>query len=301
MSASARPPVLVVGMARSGTTLTIDVFAQAAGVHVEIEPHLLWKLGDFHRLADEAPAVDATRAEHIRTTLLARAGDKLLVEKSPPNSLRPELVHAAFPDARIVVVDRDPAACIRSNLAHTHRGRGWDLMLSVRRYGGFATRATRRTDVRIPHRRLAAWQQLRLAESPSVAAYMARMAYLKARGRLPFGPKLQGFASHVRDHGFLAYHVEVHRRWRRHRRRFFDLYGPNAAAFRLEDMLANPAEVTRLLDFAGVPKDAYSAAAVSSHFRRPPPSGAQAVDDPELEAIRRELDRAVSAVAAVGD
>lgn len=287
MPTSARPPVLIVGMARSGTTLTAEIFAQLGGVHVEMEPHLLWKAGDFHRLADEEPTTRDAAARYVRRTLMARAGAKRLVEKSPPNILRPELVKAAFPEARVVIVDREPAPCIRSNLQRSRRGHGWNFALSLRRYGGFATRATKtKTDLPLARRRLAAWQQIRLRDAPGVLAYMGRMAELKRRGLLPFGPKLERFWDVVRDEGFLGYHVRVHRRWCRHRRTFLELYGDQAAAFRLETLLATPAEVRRLLDFAGVTARETGTETVTRHFRHEP---ALRRDDADLHEIERRL------------
>src|SRR3954463_5792450 len=100
-------PIVIIGMSRSGTTFVGRLLESRPGVHLETEPHMVWKAGSFAHLADDVVEDDARAAAWIRHTLLDAAGDRTLVEKSPVNCLRPELVYRVFPDARIVYVERD--------------------------------------------------------------------------------------------------------------------------------------------------------------------------------------------------
>src|SRR4051794_34786290 len=115
-------PIVIIGMSRSGTTLVGRLIEARPGVHLETEPHMVWKAGSFAHLADDVVSSDTRAAAWIRRTLLADAGDRTLVEKSPVNCLRPDLVHRVFPDARIVYVERDARRCIDSNYRRTLNG-----------------------------------------------------------------------------------------------------------------------------------------------------------------------------------
>ena len=249
-------PIVIIGMSRSGTTLVGRLLESQAGVHLETEPHMLWKAGSFAHLADDTVEDDARAAAWIRHALLSAAGDRTLVEKSPVNCLRPELVHRVFPDARIVYVERDAVRCIDSNYRRTLKQESLKPSIVIRKY--LAPR--RGADDFGAHLDATGGRSLRAQIRPRdwvpFVTYAARLMWLRQRkGPLPFGPKTEGFADIVRSRGPLAYHVEVYRIARERKSRFEALYGERLASFRLEALQSDPDEIARLHAFCGFSVD----------------------------------------------
>jgi hypothetical protein len=254
----ARDPVLVVGMSRSGTTLAQRMLALLPGVHVETEPHMLWKSGSFSHLVDDRYELDPDAIGWIRRKLLSAADGRVLVDKSPANCLRPGLVHAVFPEARVVYLQRDPVRCVYSNyqkslgrqslhprivvgkyLLGTGPGRdepnAGDLGDSVDATGG---------------RKL--YSQIRPSELPAFVRYAARLFWLRnVRKTLPFGPKITDFWSIVADEGLLAYHARAVVAAEGFRSEFEARYGPRFSLFRLERLQDEVSEVERLFEACG--------------------------------------------------
>src|ERR1043166_4169831 len=98
-------PIIIVGMARSGTTLVSHVIGSLPRTKIEVEPHALWRSGNFKYLNDEQYTINEKITGNIRSKLMRNLEGRILVEKSPINSLRPYLVNAVFPEARIVYVE----------------------------------------------------------------------------------------------------------------------------------------------------------------------------------------------------
>jgi hypothetical protein len=251
----AREPILIIGMSRSGTTLVARLLEAQPGVHLETEPHMLWKAGSFRHLADDVVEDDPRAAAWIRSSLLSAAGTRTLVEKSPVNCLRPDLVHRVFPDARVVYVERDAARCIDSNYRRTLNQESLKPSIVFRKYvvpkrgdreGSDFGRHLDATGGRSLR------DQVRRSDWVPFSIYAARMLWLRqTKGPMPFGPKAEGFVDKIRRDGALAYHVEVFRIAKERKRRFEALYGERLAGFRLEALQTDPAEVARLYDFCG--------------------------------------------------
>ena len=148
-------PIVIIGMSRSGTTFVARLLEAQPGVHLETEPHMLWKAGSFAHLADDVVEDDTRATAFIRETLLRGAGEATLVEKSPVNCLRPELVHRVFPDARIVYVERDATRCIASNYRRTLKQESLKPSIVIRKYLAPKRQAHRATRERLrcPSRR----------------------------------------------------------------------------------------------------------------------------------------------------
>ena len=90
------PPIVIIGMSRSGTTLVGRLLESQPGVHLETEPHMVWKAGSFAHVADDRVEDDTRAAAWIRHTLLSAAGAQTLEEKIasqlPPPRPRPPRV-----------------------------------------------------------------------------------------------------------------------------------------------------------------------------------------------------------------
>jgi len=127
-------PIVIVGMARSGTALVSHVLGSLPNVHTEIEPHALWKSNNFKYLNDEEYDITEKIVKNIREKLTNNLNGQRLVEKSPINSLRPYLVHAVFPDAKIVYLEREPVRCIYSNYIRSLKKDSFKLSIILKKY-----------------------------------------------------------------------------------------------------------------------------------------------------------------------
>jgi hypothetical protein len=262
-------PIVIIGMSRSGTTFVARLLESRPEVHLETEPHMVWKAGSFRHVADDVVEDDTRAAAWIRHTLLSAADGKTLVEKSPVNCLRPELVHRVFPDARIVYVERDAARCIDSNYKRTLKHESMKPSIVLRKYltpkraeHDFGAHLDA-TGGRALH------EQIRPRDWLPFAVYTARLLWLRqTKGPLPFGPKTAGFADTVRRDGPLAYHVEVFRVAKARKARFEALYGDHLASFRLEALQSDAAEIERLYAFCGFAVDRATIDALITDFDR---------------------------------
>src|SRR5436190_10820634 len=127
-------PVIIIGMARSGTALVSHVLGSLPKVHIEVEPHGLWKSGNFKYLNDEEYDINEKIVNNIRKKLTGNLNGKRLIEKSPINTLRPYLVHAVFPNAKIIYLERDPVRCIYSNYSRSLKKDAFKLSIILKKY-----------------------------------------------------------------------------------------------------------------------------------------------------------------------
>lgn len=103
-------PIIIIGAARSGTTMLGDLLGTHPALAQSVEPRLIWRWGN-DRGSDMLTPDRATPKiqAHIRGAFadFVRKHDKQrLLEKTPSNALRPEFVHAVFPDAKFIHVMR---------------------------------------------------------------------------------------------------------------------------------------------------------------------------------------------------
>ncbi|MAQ93795.1 MAG: hypothetical protein CMM84_09765 [Rhodothermaceae bacterium] len=114
-------PLVVLGAARSGTSMTSRVLMRHPDVAFWMEPKYMWKVGrplapDDVRTADEAtPSV----RKYIRKQFEAFAekeGKPRFMEKTPSNCFRVPFVHAVLPEAKFLHVVRDGRDVTRSAL-----------------------------------------------------------------------------------------------------------------------------------------------------------------------------------------
>ena len=236
-------------MARSGTTLVSHILGSLPGVHIEVEPHALWKSGNFKYLSDEEYDADDQVAAQIRKKFLLNLGAKRLVEKSPINSLRPYLVHKVFPEAQIIYIERNPVRCIYSNYSRSLKKDSFKLSIILKKY--FLYTGSKDLQGAISERGLL--KQISINDLPRFVRYTARMLYLRQVAKaLPFGPKIRNFAQVVQQKGLLYYHVAVFKAAQKYKAIYENLYGENMQVFRMEDIMTDQNEIKRMLDFAGL-------------------------------------------------
>jgi tetratricopeptide (TPR) repeat protein len=104
-------PVFVVGMPRSGTSLTEQIIASHASARGAGELEF-WAQQEHEALAAGGRLDESSRkklAEIYLRALEAKSGDAFrIVDKSPVNSDHLGMIHSVFPNARIIYMQRDP-------------------------------------------------------------------------------------------------------------------------------------------------------------------------------------------------
>ena len=119
MSGDLKPPIILFGNFRSGTTIVQNVVSVNPGVVGWYEPNSLWLYADPGRHHDEFDERDATDKvkRYIRSQFLKyqqEHGNCIVLEKSPHNILRIPYVKAIFPEATFLYMVRDPFSFISS-------------------------------------------------------------------------------------------------------------------------------------------------------------------------------------------
>ena len=119
MSSELRPPIILFGNTRSGTTIVQKVMATHPDIVQWYEPRTLWLCADPGRRHDEFDESDATDKvkRHIRNQFLKyqkEHGNRVVLEKTPANILKIPYVRAIFPEATYLFMVRNPFSFISS-------------------------------------------------------------------------------------------------------------------------------------------------------------------------------------------
>jgi hypothetical protein len=119
MSRELKPPIILFGNTRSGTTIVQKVVSTHPDVVPWYEPRTLWQYADPGRGHDEFDASDATDRvkRYIREQFLSfqkQHGNRLVMEKTPANILKIPYVRAIFPEATYLFMVRNPFSFISS-------------------------------------------------------------------------------------------------------------------------------------------------------------------------------------------
>jgi len=122
-------PIILLGAARSGTTLLGHIVTRHPSVAFWGEPRPVWMHGHAYQDHDELDETDATPevARYVRDAFeryVSEAGRARFAEKTPSNCLRVRFIHALFPDCRVVHIIRDGRATVRSILAEQRKPPG---------------------------------------------------------------------------------------------------------------------------------------------------------------------------------
>ncbi|CAA9496664.1 MAG: hypothetical protein AVDCRST_MAG44-506 [uncultured Sphingomonas sp.] len=119
MSDGLKPPIILFGNFRSGTTMLQKVIATHTDVVPLYEPVGLWLSADPSRSHDEFEEKDATDKvkRYIRGQFLKlqqENGGRVVIEKTPHNILRIPYVRAIFPEAHFLYIVRNPLSFVSS-------------------------------------------------------------------------------------------------------------------------------------------------------------------------------------------
>jgi len=122
-----KPPIILIGTMRSGTTWLGETFSRHPDLAYWPEPRHVWSWGHAYRPDYLLSAEDATPRikRHIRKTFedfVESRGAERFMEKTPSNCLRVPFIHKIFPEARIILIVRDGRAVIRSSREIARRG-----------------------------------------------------------------------------------------------------------------------------------------------------------------------------------
>jgi len=105
-------PTIIVGAARSGTTLLGKLLARHPDVAYWVEPKYIWRYRNPTAPTDQRDSDEATPRvkRYIRSrfaSFVAQHDGSRFLEKTPTNCFRIPFVHEVFPDARFVHLVRD--------------------------------------------------------------------------------------------------------------------------------------------------------------------------------------------------
>ncbi len=216
--------------------------------HVEVEPHALWRSGNWKYLNDEEFDVKSDIVERIKSNLAPQDG-MMLLEKSPINVLRPELVYATFPHAKVIYLNRDPVRCINSNLSRSRKKDSFKLSIVLKKYlhrVGSKDLSSATSERKI-------FSQISISDVIPFGLYVIRMIYLRnIKNLLPFGPKIKAFAEIVEKKGLIYYHALVYRKSELYKEKYKELYGDQLKEYQFEDILSNHKTIASMFTFLGL-------------------------------------------------
>ncbi|MHC4349716.1 MAG: sulfotransferase family protein [Planctomycetota bacterium] len=129
MSIGLKPPIVLFGNVRSGTTMLQRLFGTHPEVTTWLEPRTVWAYADPRRRHDRFDESDATEQvrRYLRKRFLRyqrRHGNRRIMEKTPSNVMRIPYVAATFPESKFVYIVREPLANLSSTELRGTRGLG---------------------------------------------------------------------------------------------------------------------------------------------------------------------------------
>jgi tetratricopeptide (TPR) repeat protein len=135
IEAATNTPIFILGMPRSGTTLIEQIISSHSQVHGAGEQPFLSRFGDTLSLGNQT--VNSDNVLQIRNAYLNELNKvsnecPFVTDKMPQNFLYIGLLLKALPEAKVIHVQRDPAATCWSNFKHyfTENGLGYCYELS---------------------------------------------------------------------------------------------------------------------------------------------------------------------------
>ena len=134
-------PVLIIGSHRAGKSLVMRIIGNSPEFHQSDEPMMFWNIGMRHQrddVRDPEEATDALRSEIVTKLAkqLARDGKTRYCEDLAHNMLRLPFVLRVLPNARVILVVRDP----RDNIPEIANGWTFKQSTTTALLRGYQTR-----------------------------------------------------------------------------------------------------------------------------------------------------------------
>ncbi|HED53497.1 MAG TPA: sulfotransferase [Phycisphaerales bacterium] len=113
---ASRPPIILVGTQRSGTTYLGSLLGNTPGLRYWEEPRHIWIRGNAYAPDDRLTKAHARPRvrKAIRSAFAEFAGDDRFCEKTPSNCTRLPFINEVLPEAKILLIVRDGRAVLRS-------------------------------------------------------------------------------------------------------------------------------------------------------------------------------------------
>jgi tetratricopeptide (TPR) repeat protein len=123
-------PIFILGMPRSGTTLVEQIVSSHSEVTGAGEIDYIDSFGESIARGKIKPSFDiisSFQKNYVEALKIKSNGKSIITDKMPQNFLYIGLIFSAFPDAKVIHVNRDPAATCWSNYKHyfTSEGLGY--------------------------------------------------------------------------------------------------------------------------------------------------------------------------------
>jgi len=241
-------PILIIGMARSGTTFVANLLGGFDNVKVLIEPHILWRTGNFKHYFDDSFEVKEKIIQRIRTRMNNYADGMILVEKSPINCLRARLVHATFPEAKIIFLEREKEDCIKSNYIRSLKRDSFNPSIIFKKYLG----RYQDEDLQYSSDTMSVTKQLFYSDLFYFTYFVIKSFFYRNILKVfPFGPKLKDFSSLIKNYGLIDYHNTVFEKSLKNKQYYQEKYKNNLSVFKFERLCSEEKELSRLFDFCG--------------------------------------------------
>lgn len=112
-------PIIIIGPPRSGTTLLGSVFEAHPDVLFVGEPNFVWRYGNASSKTDLLTKKNYTNeiGKYIKqwfSKKLIQSKKEYLVEKTPANSMRIPFILSIYPNAKFIILTRNPIDTIES-------------------------------------------------------------------------------------------------------------------------------------------------------------------------------------------
>ncbi len=277
MSQTLRPPIILIGNYRSGTSITQKLLGLHPDIVTWYEPRTVWLYADPRRPHDEFGEAEASDevARYIRGRFLSyqsHNGNRRVMEKTPGNVLRVPYVRAIFPEATFLYITRHPLPCMSSMEFKWQRTKTWH--------------GIRRSVADAP-----------LAQLPyyfgQFANDMVRKKLLRQKYISIYGPRYNGIHDDLKQMGKLRV---IARQWaigNRRAREDLGALGPGRVlSFRYEDLVASPQTWFRkIYEFCGLEYDSAMLCAAEQMVDPGRQERWHRLDPQEIDAVLPELER----------